>query len=71
MTYTLLSLRRFVDLPIGKKENKMAVTGYMFFDYDFGPNIYNVGIMNIGSVDPNLQEQSYCRTWKCTTYNWF
>jgi hypothetical protein len=42
----------------------MAVTGYsVLYDYDFGPNyLRNVGIMNIGSVDPNLQEQSYCRT---------
>jgi hypothetical protein len=26
----------FFDLPIGKKENKMAVTGYSVYDYDFG-----------------------------------
>jgi hypothetical protein len=46
----------FLDLPIGKKENKMAVTGYsVFYDYDFGPNyLRNVAIMNIGSVDPNF-----------------
>jgi hypothetical protein len=53
---TLLSADVFVDLPIGKKENKMAVTGYsVLYDYDFGPNyLRNVGIMNIGSVDPNF-----------------
>jgi hypothetical protein len=34
----------------------MAVTGYRYlYDYDFGPNyLRNVGIMNIGSVDPNF-----------------
>jgi hypothetical protein len=34
----------------------MAVTGYsVLYDYDFGPNyLRNVGIMNIGSVDPNF-----------------
>jgi hypothetical protein len=43
-------------LPVGKKENKMAVTAYsVFYDYDFGPNyLRNVAIMNIGSVDPNF-----------------
>jgi hypothetical protein len=31
-----LSADVFVDLPIGKKENKMAVTGYsVLYDYDF------------------------------------
>jgi hypothetical protein len=46
----------FLDMPIGKKENKMAVTAYsVFYDYDFGPNyLRNVGIMNIGSIDPNF-----------------
>jgi hypothetical protein len=46
----------FLDLPVGKKENKMAVTAYsVFYDYDFGPNyLRNVAIMNIGSVDPNF-----------------
>ncbi|MFN7100653.1 MAG: porin, partial [Flavobacterium sp.] len=35
---------------------KMAVTAYsVLYDYDFGPNyLRNVGIMNIGSVDPNF-----------------
>ena len=53
---TLLAADDFVDLPIGKKENKMAVTGYsVLYDYDFGPNyLRNVGIMNLGSVDPNF-----------------
>ncbi|WP_158728463.1 MULTISPECIES: porin [unclassified Flavobacterium] len=53
---TLLSADVFLDLPIGKKENKTAVTGYsVLYDYDFGPNyLRNVGIMNIGSVDPNF-----------------
>jgi hypothetical protein len=39
-----------------EKENKMAVTAYsVLYDYDFGPNyLRNVGIMNIGSVDPNF-----------------
>ena len=53
---TLLSADVFLDLPIGKKENKMAVTAYsVLYDYDFGPNyLRNVGIMNLGSVDPNF-----------------
>ena len=53
---TLFSADVFLDMPIGKKENKMAVTGYsVLYDYDFGPNyLRNVGIMNIGSVDPNF-----------------
>lgn len=52
----LFSADVFLDLPIGKKENKMALTGYsVMYDYDFGPNyLRNVGIMNIGSVDPNF-----------------
>lgn len=52
----LFSADIFLDMPIGKKENKMAVTGYsVLYDYDFGPNyLRNVGIMNIGSVDPNF-----------------
>jgi hypothetical protein len=46
----------FLDLPVGKKENKMSVTAYsVFYDYDFGPNyLRNIGIMNIGSVDPSF-----------------
>ncbi len=52
----LFSADVFLDLPVGKKENKMALTGYsVLYDYDFGPNyLRNVGIMNIGSVDPNF-----------------
>ena len=52
----LFSADIFLDMPIGKKENKMAVTAYsVLYDYDFGPNyLRNVGIMNIGSVDPNF-----------------
>ncbi len=47
---TLLSADVFVDMPIGKPENKMALTAYsVFYDYDFGPNyLRNVGIMNVG-----------------------
>lgn len=46
----------FLDMPIGKKENKMAITAYgAFYSYDFGPNyLRNVGIMNIGVADPNF-----------------
>ncbi|MBG6062196.1 hypothetical protein IWX83_001992 [Flavobacterium sp. CG_9.1] len=52
----LFSADVFLDMPIGKKEKKMAITGYsVLYDYDFGPNyLRNVGIMNIGSVDPNF-----------------
>ena len=52
----LFSADVFLDLPIGKKENKMALTAYsVLYDYDFGPNyLRNVGIMNIGSVDPTF-----------------
>jgi hypothetical protein len=52
----LFSADVFLDMPIEKKENKMAVTAYsVLYDYDFGPNyLRNVGIMNIGSVDPNF-----------------
>lgn len=44
----------FVDLPIGNKEKKMAVTGYsVFYSYDFGPNyLRNIGIMNEGVANP-------------------
>lgn len=46
----------FVDMPVGKKENKMAVTAYsVLYDYDFGPNyVRNLGIMNVGVADPNF-----------------
>ena len=48
----------FVDLPIGDKQKKMAVTAYsVFYDYDFGPNyLRNVGIMNEGVVDPTFTD---------------
>ncbi len=52
----LFSADAFLDLPVGKKENKMAITAYgVFYSYDFGPNyLRNVGIMNIGTVDPDF-----------------
>lgn len=53
---TLLSADAFLDLPVGKKESKMAITAYTgFFNYDFGPNyLRNIGIMNVGSLDPTF-----------------
>jgi len=55
----LLSADVFADLPIGKKENKMAITAYsVFYNYDFGPNyLRNIGIMNVGIADPNFTGQ--------------
>lgn len=52
----LLAADLFVDMPIGPKDKKMAVTGYsVFYNYDFGPNyIRNIGIMNQGVTDPNF-----------------
>ncbi len=49
----------FLDMPIGKKENKMAITAYsVFYSYDFGPNyLRNVGIMNVGTVDATFTGQ--------------
>lgn len=49
----LFAADAFLDMPIGIKENKMAVTAYgAFYSYDFGPNyLRNVGIMNIGTND--------------------
>lgn len=46
----------FLDMPIGSKENKMAITAYgAFYSYDFGPNyLRNIGIMNIGVNDPSF-----------------
>jgi len=46
----------FLDMPIGKKENKMAITAYgVYYNYDFGPNyLRNIGIMNIGVNVPNF-----------------
>ena len=52
----LFSADAFVDMPIGKSENKMALTAYsVFYNYDFGPNyLRNLSIMNIGVADPNF-----------------
>lgn len=43
----------FLDLPIGDKAKKAAITAYsVFYDYDFGPNyLRNIGIMNEGVAD--------------------
>ena len=43
----------FVDMPIGDKQKKMAITAYsVFYNYDFGPNyLRNIGIMNEGVSD--------------------
>lgn len=50
----LFAADAFLDLPVGKKEKKMAVTAYsVLYDYDFGPNyLRNLGIMNEGVADP-------------------
>lgn len=49
----LFSADAFLDMPVGKKEKKMAVTAYsVLYDYDFGPNyVRNLGIMNVGVND--------------------
>lgn len=46
----------FLDMPIGDKAKKMALTTYsVLYNYDFGPNyLRNIGIMNEGVVDPNF-----------------
>ena|SRR6218665_1074199 len=46
----------FVDMPVGDKAKKMAVTAYsVLYSYDFGPNyVRNLGIMNEGVADPNF-----------------
>jgi hypothetical protein len=43
----------FLDMPIGAKEKKMAVTAYsVYYNYNFGPNyLRNIGIMNEGIAD--------------------
>jgi hypothetical protein len=48
----------FVDLPVGDKQKKMAVTAYsVLYDYDFGPNyLRNIGIMNEGVADPTFTD---------------
>lgn len=55
----LFAVDAFLDLPIGKKENKMALTAYsVFYNYDFGPNyLRNIGIMNIGVNNPGFTGQ--------------
>ena len=52
----LFSTDVFVDMPVGDKAKKMAVTAYsVLYDYDFGPNyVRNLGIMNVGVADPNF-----------------
>ncbi|KOS05561.1 porin [Flavobacterium akiainvivens] len=52
----LFSVDVFADMPIGKPENKMAVTAYsVFYNYDFGPNyLRNLGIMNVGVGNPDF-----------------
>jgi hypothetical protein len=52
----LFSADAFLDMPIGKKEKKMAITAYsVLYDYDFGPNyVRNLGIMNVGSADASF-----------------
>lgn len=46
----------FLDMPIGAKEKKMAITAYsVFYNYDFGPNyLRNLGIMNESITDPSF-----------------
>jgi len=53
----LFALDAFLDLPIGTKAKKMAITAYSaFYRYDFGPNyLRHIGIMNIGIPDPNFK----------------
>jgi hypothetical protein len=43
----------FLDMPIGAKEKKMALTAYsVYYNYNFGPNyLRNIGIMNEGIAD--------------------
>lgn len=53
---TLLSADVFLDMPLGKPENKMALTAYsVFYNYDFGPNyLRNISIMNVGGSNPDF-----------------
>lgn len=46
----------FLDMPVGDKTKKMAVTAYsVLYSYDFGPKyVRNLGIMNEGVADPNF-----------------
>lgn len=52
----LYAIDAFADLPLGNAKNKMALSAYTgFYNYNFGPNyLRNLGIMNIGSNDPNF-----------------
>ena len=54
----LFAADAFLDLPVGNKAKKMAVTAYsVLFDYDFGPNyLRNIGIMNEGVADPTFTD---------------
>lgn len=49
----LFAADAFLDLPVGAKEKKAAITAYsVFYHYDFGPNyLRNIGIMNPGAAD--------------------
>ncbi|RXR22982.1 porin [Flavobacterium stagni] len=46
----------FLDLPVGDKAKKAAITAYsVYYDYNFGPNyLRNIGIMNEGVNDTNF-----------------
>ncbi len=54
----LFAADAFIDMPVGSKEKKMAVTSYtVFYNYDFGPNyLRNLGIMNEGVADPTFTD---------------
>lgn len=53
---SLFAVDAFADIPVGNAKNKMAITAYgVFYNYNFGPNyLRNIGIMNIGSNDPDF-----------------
>ncbi len=53
---SLFSVDAFADIPVGEAKNKMAITAYgVYYNYNFGPNyLRNIGIMNIGSNDPDF-----------------
>jgi hypothetical protein len=53
-TIQLFSADAFLDLPVGNKDKKMALTSYsVYYNYNFGPNyLRNIGIMNVGAHDP-------------------
>jgi hypothetical protein len=57
----------FLICLLEKKKTKWLLHYSVLYDYDFGPNyLRNVGIMNIGSVDPNFTGVEHSRSWKCT-----